>query len=160
MSSCSASGSGHHETVVPSDLPLSLPGAQQLPFVAAQLGSHSLRIMIARTDQQKCTGLMYVSELASGQGMLFVYDRDQRMSFWMKNTLIPLDLIMFSSDLAITEFIPGMLPGFGIAEYRLPHYVSQGPARYALELPGGSIAAMHLQIGDRLIIPLTLLRTE
>ncbi|MFZ2957853.1 MAG: DUF192 domain-containing protein [Candidatus Ozemobacteraceae bacterium] len=132
--------------------------AQQLPLFDAIVGTTPLRIMIARTTDEMRTGLMFRTDLPESEGMLFVYPQTQsRLTFWMKNTLIPLDIAFFNSDLSLTEVIRGMKPGTGISEDQLPRYITQNPAQYALELASGSADRLHLQPGDRLTIPLTLL---
>ena len=133
--------------------------AQNLPFEPAQLGSHSLKLMIARTYEEKRVGLMFRQQLAPDEGMLFVYDEAVPMSFWMKNTRLALDIVFFSPDLIVTEDIQGMVPGYGVPEYQLPHYSTQGLAQYALELASGTVARLNIRPGDRLKIPLPLLFT-
>lgn len=103
---------------------------------------------------------MYYDFLAENHGMLFVYQTPRTMSFWMKNTKIPLDLVFFSDTLEITEWIENMQPGYGKPENLLPRYTSQSPAQYALELPAGSIVRLGLKTGDRLDIPVTLLYSD
>ena len=133
----------------------SLPDHQDLPLVEAMLATQPLRIMVARTDAEKRQGLMFFTDLPADQGMLFVYDTPQQMSFWMKNTYIPLDLVFFDEDLRVTEMIRGMVPGNGVPDHLLPHYRSSRAAQYALELASGSIAAFGIEPGDTLAIPLT-----
>ena len=72
------------------------------------------------------------------------------MSFWMKNTIIPLDLVFISSDLKITEWILNMKPGYGALESELEHYVSEKQARYAIELNAGVVEKIGLKVGDKL----------
>jgi hypothetical protein len=130
---------------------------QELPFHEAILGTNTLSIMLARTEEERRIGLMYRPALASGQGMLFCYDAPQEMSFWMKNTRIPLDLVFFSADLKVTEWVEGMVPGFGLPESLLPLYSSRGMAQYALELASGSIRALGVKPGQVLGVPAPLL---
>lgn len=134
------------------------PGApQMLPLEDARLASTALKIMITRSEAEKATGLMFRREMDPNEGMLFVYDRPQVMVFWMKNTILPLDLVLFGSDLRMTEVIEGMKPGIGIPDELQPRYVSRGPAQYALELNAGSASRLGLKVGDQLEIPLPLL---
>ncbi len=133
---------------------------QELPFVRASLAGHSVRLMLAKTAQQQMYGLMFRSELGADDGMLFCYDAPRQMSFWMKNTILPLDLIFFDADLRITEFIKGMKPGIGIGDPLLPRYTSAGLAQYGLEMASGTIDAWNLHPGERLEVPLPLLGTE
>ena len=131
----------------------SLYEPQVLPSVEAKLNGHSLKIMLARSDFEKAKGLMFYRELASDTGMLFVYNYSHKMSFWMMNTRIPLDLIFFSEDLTVSEYIKNMVPGYGKRSDTLPQYDSKFPARYALELNAGSVEELDIKIGDKLEIP-------
>lgn len=133
---------------------------QYLYSVKARLANAEFNIMLARTQYEKAKGLMFHQEIASDTGMLFVYDYSHIMSFWMKNTRIPLDLVFFSEDLKVTEYIKNMIPGYGKPERNLPHYTSKEPAMYALELKAGTIDNLGIKIGDTLAIPLTLLYSK
>lgn len=133
---------------------------QELPLVRVSLADRSVRLMLAKTAQQQMYGLMFRTKLDADEGMLFCYDTPREMSFWMKNTILPLDLIFFDADLRITEFIRGMKPGIGIRDALLPRYTSSGTAQYGLEMASGTIDAWSLRPGDRLEIPLPLLGTE
>ncbi len=136
--------------------PADHPG-QKLSYHQARLGGHPLRLMLARTTEEKMQGLMFYTSLADDEGMLFVYPQTQRMAFWMKNTLIPLDLVFFNEKLEVTEWIEGMQPGGSRPDHALPRYVSRGAARYALELSEGSIRRLRIRTGQKLEIPLVLL---
>lgn len=116
--------------------------------------------MLARTDVEKLLGLMYFDQLDDDKAMLFVYNSPQLMSFWMRNTKIPLDLIFLSDNLEITELIENMLPGYGKPDHQLEYYRSVMPAQYALEMAAGSIARLKLKPGDRLVVPVTVLYSE
>lgn len=133
---------------------------QVLPETSASLAGHNLNIMLARTFDEKAMGLMFYEKLEENRGMLFIYSAPRLMSFWMKNTMIPLDLVFFSENLEITEWIEGMEPGYGKSEASLPHYRATEPAQYALELNAGMIKKLGLKKGDRLEIPITLLYSD
>lgn len=133
---------------------------QVLPETLATLGGHELKIMLARSFDEKAMGLMYYEQLEENRGMLFVYQAPRVMAFWMKNTMIPLDLVFLSENLEISEWIENMEPGYGQPEATLPRYKSTGPAQYALELKAGMIQKLGLKIGDRLDIPITLLYSD
>jgi hypothetical protein len=134
--------------------------AQTVQATEAKLAGHSLEIWLARTSSEKSRGLMYFDAIEATQGMLFVYEAPQIMSFWMKNTKIPLDLVFFTENLEINGWIKNMQPGYGLPEQGLERYVSELPAQYALELNAGSIERLALKLGDRLEIPLTLLYSD
>ena len=100
---------------------------------------------IARSAAQQQQGLMYRKELKDGEGMLFIFDRDQILSFWMKNTLIPLSVAYIAQDGRILE-IHDMEPG------NLNPVKSSRSARYALEVPQGWFGRAGLGPDDRLDI--------
>jgi len=140
------------------DSPTASP--QTLSVTEATLAGHKLSISLARTYEEKARGLMYVESMQDSSGMLFVYETPQIMSFWMKNTKIPLDLVFFTENLEINGWIKDMQPGYGLPENSLPRYVSEQPAQYALELNAGSIERLKLKFGERLEIPLMLLYSD
>jgi len=98
---------------------------------------------IARTEEQVKQGLMHRKEIKDGHGMLFVYDYDHVMSFWMKNTLVPLSIAYIATDGRIME-IYDMEPG------NLNPVRSSRSARYALEVPQGWFGRAGIEIGDRI----------
>ncbi|MDR0730399.1 MAG: DUF192 domain-containing protein [Treponema sp.] len=104
-----------------------------------------LRTEIARSAEEKKQGLMFRKSLADGHGMLFVFDRDQIMSFYMKNTYVPLSIAFISSDGTITE-IRNMRP---LDETTIQ---SSWSVRYALEVPQGWFDRAEVKAGDRLLL--------
>ena len=102
---------------------------------------------IARTPEERASGLMFRTILKDGEGMLFIFERDEILSFWMKNTYIPLSIAFISSDGRIIEF-RDMYPG------DLNSVESSRSARYALEVPQGWFSRAGLQSGDVIRIDL------
>lgn len=143
-----------------SELGQDLYQPQKLPLAKAKLAGKELSLMLARTGFEKAKGLMFYKDLPDNWGMLFVYDQPHLMSFWMKNTIIPLDLIFFSKDLKVTEWVKNMTPGYGKRDASLQRYSSKEPAVYALELNAGSIEKFGIKVGDKLEIPLMLLYSD
>ena len=94
-------------------------------------------------ERQK--GLMFETHLGDKEGMLFVFTDDRIHSFWMKNTFLTLDLIFIDSGGAVVDFLE-MLPPCPTGP--CPTYSSRRPARYALEMKGGSIQRYGLQKGN------------
>jgi uncharacterized membrane protein (UPF0127 family) len=103
--------------------------------------SVEITVEIARTDEERSKGLMYRKQLPDGEGMLFVFDRDQQLSFWMKNTLIPLSIAFIASDGVIIE-IKDMQPN------DLNSVRSSRSVRYALEAPQGWFSRVNVRHGD------------
>ena len=99
-------------------------------------------VEIAATDTERERGLMGRTALAEDAGMLFVFDREQQLSFWMKDTLIPLSIAYINESGRIVD-IQDMQP---LDE--TPH-PSTEPARYALEVNGGFFVARGIQVGDK-----------
>jgi len=100
-----------------------------------------IKAEIAVTDEERATGLMNRKNLPDGEGMLFVYDRDQIMSFWMKNTLIPLSIAFIAYDGRIIE-IKDMYP------HDETSVLSSRSVRYALEVPQGWFIRAGVMPGD------------
>jgi len=100
-----------------------------------------ITVELARTEEEKAQGLMHRKKLPDGEGMIFIYDRDQMMSFWMKNTLIPLSIAYIAADGRIIE-IKDMQP------LDLSSIKSSRSVRYALETPQGWFDRAGVQAGD------------
>ena len=106
-------------------------------------GRITIMVEIASSPSQREQGLMYRKELKDGNGMLFIFERDEMMSFWMKNTLVPLSIAYIAYDGRILE-IYDMQPG------NLTPVRSSRSARYALEVPQGWFERAGIVPGDRL----------
>lgn len=74
-------------------------------------GDESFAVEVADDGEERAQGLMFRTELAPASGMLFVYDAPRRVSFWMKNTLIPLDMIFADPTGTVTRVHAGAIPG-------------------------------------------------
>jgi uncharacterized membrane protein (UPF0127 family) len=114
--------------------------------------SHVFRVWLALTSRQQLLGMMNVrdEEVAADQGMLFVFDRDEPRGFWMRNTILPLDIAYIRSDGTVVRTLT-MQP----FDERL--YPSIEPARFALEVRAGELAARGIKAGDRMDFPAWLL---
>jgi uncharacterized membrane protein (UPF0127 family) len=100
-------------------------------------------VALARTEEQRRRGLMYVQNLPPDDGMLFIFDADAEQSFWMKNTLIALDMIFISSDLTVVGVVANAKP-----LSLVPRGVGK-PSRYVLEVNGGWAAAHGVETGAK-----------
>jgi uncharacterized protein len=115
-----------------------------------ELGGKRYAVEIADTDAAREQGLMYRERMAPGHGMLFVHERQQPLAYWMKNTLIPLDILFFDNQRRLVSQQRDVPPcSLGDA---CPPYPSGAPARYVLELNAGQAAALELQNGAPLRI--------
>ena len=95
-----------------------------------------VRVSLARTEVERQHGLMYVQNLAPDDGMLFLFDEDSVLTFWMKNTLIPLDMIFIRSDMTVAGVVANAAP------LTLDPRTVGIPSRFVLEVNGGW-AAQH-----------------
>lgn len=106
---------------------------------------HGFEIEIADDPDTRAYGLMFVEEMAEDRGMLFDYGRDQRVSMWMKNTYIPLDMLFIEADGEIESIIERTTP------HSLQPRSSKGRVRAVLELKGGTAARLGIAPGDRVV---------
>jgi uncharacterized protein len=111
-------------------------------------GEVRLRVEIADDASEIARGLMYRTALAENRGMLFVYGAEYKLSFWMKNTLIPLSIAFMDAEGRIVD-IQDMKP----LDDDPPSYVSAKPAQYALEVNQGFFEERGVEVGDRAELP-------
>lgn len=105
-------------------------------------GSDTIRSELARTPEEREEGLMFRETLEEGRGMLFVFPDSQIRSFWMRNTLIPLDIAYMDESLRIVD-IQAMDPQTEDA------HPSARPAMFALEVPQGWFRKMGIEVGHQ-----------
>lgn len=102
---------------------------------------------LALTPEQKRTGLMFRENLDKHRGMLFVYEKEREHSFWMKNVLIPLDIIWLSEDKKVVYIAENYQPCLGLP---CPAIKPDKAAKYVFEINGGLASEMGLSVGDEL----------
>ena len=118
----------------------------KLPTATLQVGGSTVVAEIARTSDQRERGLMFRKSIEDGKGMLFVFATDQTLSFWMKNTLVPLSIAWIGSD--------GIIKGLADMDAEsLDPVSSERSVRYALEVPQGWFGRAGVRVGDRVSIP-------
>ena len=110
-------------------------------------GAARFSVDVADNAQERAQGLMNVPSMATGAGMLFVYERPERAVFWMKDTLIPLDMIFVGADGVVTH----------VHENAIPHDLTgidggEG-VQYVLEINGGLARRMGISPGSELRHP-------
>ena len=109
------------------------------------LDGHAFQVQLATNDAQRERGLMYRASLPADQGMLFVFPYEAPQSFWMKNTLIPLDILFFDKDRKLVSMQLDVPP---CKADPCPTYPSGKPATYVLELAAGTVAQLGISTGD------------
>ena len=122
--------------------------AQEQPtlVIHSASGDYQVQVEVAKKPADQAMGLMYRKHLAKDSGMLFIFQEERPLSFWMKNTFIPLDMIFISSDLVITD-ITTMHP---CTSDPCPSYTSKHPAKYCLEVNAGYAGSRNIKIGDKI----------
>lgn len=126
------------------EAPKRLP-ARDLSILRSDRSVVTLRAEIADDDGERNLGLMHRKEVKDGEGMLFVFQADQQLAFWMKNTLVPLSIAYIASDGRILEF-------HDMTPLSLAPVKSTRSARYALEVPQGWFSRAGVSVGDRLVL--------
>lgn len=116
--------------------------------IATRNGVQVFSVELAKTEEEKATGLMYRKQLADGKGMLFDFSPEQEVSMWMKNTYISLDMIFIGADGRITRIAENTEP---MSTRIIP---SNGLARAVLEVPAGTAQKYGIRPGDRVAHPL------
>jgi uncharacterized membrane protein (UPF0127 family) len=120
-------------------------GLEQIPLTVTSANgrTHRFIVEVARTPEQQANGLMNRQSLAPGRGMIFPYQTPRPASFWMKNTLIPLDMIFIREDGTIARIEAQTVP------LSLEPVPSLEPVAAVLEIAGGRAAELGIQPGDR-----------
>lgn len=110
-------------------------------------GSHQFAVELAVTPDQRAQGLMFRRNLGGEEGMLFLYPTDRVATMWMKNTLIPLDMLFIAADGRVVR----------VAERTVPQSTetisSEKPVRAVLELNGGTAARLGIAVGAVVRLP-------
>lgn len=126
-------------------LALAAPAARSatVPVVVTTAdGEHLFRAELAETADERASGLMFRDELAPDAGMLFLFDPPRRVSFWMKNTFISLDMLFIDAGGRIVHIAERTQP-----ETLVPHGPDQ-PVRAVLEINGGLVERLGIRPGD------------
>lgn len=108
-------------------------------------GEHHFTVEIADTPAEQQKGLMFRQELAPDAGMLFDFHESRQVSFWMQNTLIPLDMLFIRSDGSIANIHVNAHP---LDPTSIP---SEGPVEFVLEIPGGRSVELGIKAGDTVV---------
>lgn len=116
------------------------------PLFPLTLKGKKIRVEVAQTEDEKARGLMFRESLGEDEGMLFVYEREEILTFWMKNTPIPLSIAFIDQRGTIVD-IQDMEP------FDLRAHASALPARYALEMNRNWFKKRGVKAGDLVNIP-------
>ncbi|HUQ14067.1 MAG TPA: DUF192 domain-containing protein, partial [Novosphingobium sp.] len=118
-------------------------GLAVIPLTIASQGKrHAFRVEVARTAAEQAQGLMFRTAMGADEGMLFIRNPPDRASFWMRNTVIPLDLVFIGTDRRVINVAADAVP------YDETPILSAGVAGAVLELNGGRAAQLGIRAGD------------
>ena len=119
---------------------------QNLPTVTLKSGMHNIVAQVAKTPDQRSTGLMYRQQMPAHEGMVFIFESPATQCFWMRNTLIPLSAAFLADDGSIVN-IEDMAPRTENG------HCAKRPVRFALEMEQGWFARRALGPGAQLANP-------
>ncbi len=120
------------------------PQAAALPTEQIELAHHRFTVEIADTDAARERGLMFRTHMAADHGMLFLFPSAAPRMFWMKNTLIPLDILFFDAQRQLINVSADTPP---CKRNPCPVYASAAPAQYVLELNAGIAEKLEIRPG-------------
>lgn len=142
LSACSSDGGGTPaSTQAPAVHPVS--GLHVVPLTVTHAGvRHSFRVEVAASDAEQEKGLMFRTAMDADEGMIFPVHPPRSASFWMKNTVIPLDIVYVGTDGRILNIAANAVP------YSEQPLYSTGPVKGVLELVGGRAAQLGIGPGD------------
>lgn len=107
----------------------------------------ALTVEVADSERERQRGFMYREKAEEGKGILFVFEDEAPRNFWMKNTLVPLDILYLNNQKEVVSIVENMEP---CKVQQCPSYASRGPAMYALEVPAGFVKAHGVTVGDKI----------
>lgn len=115
--------------------------------IQSETGEHRFTVEVVDTPESRARGLMYVQELADDAGMLFDFKEQRPVSFWMRNTYIPLDMLFIESDGTVLNIHVNARP------HDTTGIPSAGPVQFVLEIPGGRSVELGIKAGDQVTHP-------
>ena len=139
---------GNATTTAEAPLEKSPAGLEQIPLtIKSSTGKHRFTVEVAQTPEQQAQGLMFRQSLAANQGMIFPRNPPGDASFWMKDTLIPLDLVFIRPDGSIARIAENAVP------MSLDPIPSLEPVGAVLEIAGGRAAQLGIKPNDKVTWP-------
>jgi uncharacterized protein len=121
---------------------------QQIVIVTKAGQRHTFSVEMAATPAQQTTGLMFRKSVPPDGGMLFDWGAPRQSEMWMKNTLVPLDMVFIAADGTIDSIAENTVPR------SLRIIASHGPVLATLELAGGTTARLGITVGDKVLAPM------
>ncbi len=116
---------------------------ERLVIIGRDGTRHEFRVEMAVRPEDQMVGMMFRPSMAPDEGMLFDWGQPRDSAMWMRNTLIPLDMVFIAADGRIHRIHERAVP------QSLATIESRGPVRATLELQGGTAERLNLRVGDR-----------
>jgi len=146
LAALTAAGCKEKEAPAPPRAPAPAEMPQRLPTATIDVGRIALVVEVAKEEATRRKGMMFRTQVGPDEAMLFVFDRDSNLAFWMKNTPVDLDLAYIRSDGVITQ-IERMK-----ANVVAPVF-SREPVRLGLEVPAGWFEKHGVAVGTKVAVP-------
>jgi uncharacterized protein len=128
-----------------------LPTPQSLPTIVIAAPRAKLTLQVAKTEEQQERGLMSVTKLSAHTGMIFVFAKDAQIEFWMKDTLVPLDMVFVGADGKVRKVATNVpVVSVDTPDADIPRRSSQ--AMYVIELPADEAAPDGIVPGVKLAL--------
>ncbi|MFC2136169.1 DUF192 domain-containing protein [Bacteroidota bacterium] len=102
-------------------------------------------IELAEDEEKRANGMMYRNKMEENQGMLFIFPREERQSFWMMNTVLSLDMLFVNSQNVVVNIHKDAVP------FDKSSYASTGPAQYVVEVNAGYCDKYGIEPGDKIV---------
>ncbi len=118
----------------------------KMGVVSVSFNGVQINAEVADTSAETEKGLMYRESLGNKEGMLFIFEKEKETSFWMKNTLIPLDMIFLNENKEVVNIVEGASP-CNSSDCIL--YPSEVPVKYVIEVNAGFVEENGIEIGDK-----------
>lgn len=121
--------------------------SEQLSIQTAKGATHKFTVELALTEPQLELGLMYRKSMPADHGMLFDFGEPRPVMMWMKNTVLPLDMLFLDRSGVITHVQENAVP------YSEAIISSEGAVAYVIELNAGAVKKLGLAVGDKVTSP-------
>jgi uncharacterized protein len=122
------------------------------PTHTIYIGSAAIAVTVADSDEERIQGLSGTKKLDEREGKLFIFDTDARHGIWMKDMLIPIDIIWIDKNMQVVSFKENIGPDTFPEVFR-----SDADARFVLEMNAHFVSSLRVKVGDRLTLPAHLL---
>jgi len=121
--------------------------SETLTIATKSGASHPFTVELALDGAQREYGLMFRTQMSADHGMLFEFDKAQRVQMWMENTVLPLDMLFLDASGKVTHVVQNAVP------YSRTIIDSGGPVKYVIEVNAGIVRKLGLAVGDKATSP-------